>query len=107
MKKAETDLGQLTGVHREVGSVVSRAAESDAPRRTGRLAGSLKAYPTRTKVRVGSRLPYAAPIHWGVPARGIAPNPYISRAAVRTESTWTQLYERKVGELIDEVEAST
>ena len=107
LKKAGGDLGELTTLHREVGRVVLARGESTAPRRTGDLAASLRSSPTRTKARVTSRLPYAAPIHWGVPARGINPRPWLSDAAVQTESTWADLYRRKVEELITEVENST
>lgn len=107
MKKAGSDLGDLTQVHRDVGTVVLGRATSTAPRRTGALAASLKSAPTRTKARLSSRLPYAAPIHWGHPARGIEPQPWLSEAAVATESTWAELYRVRVTELLEEIEAST
>jgi len=107
MKKAGEDLGELTTVHREVGTVVLRRAESSAPRRTGALADSLRSQPTRTKARVGTRLPYGAPIHWGVPSRNISPRPWLSEAAVETEATWADLYRRRVEELITDMENST
>ena len=107
MKKADKDMGKLTTVHREVGAVVLRQGRSSAPRRTGALAASLRSQPTRTKARVGSRLDYAAPVHWGVPSRGVEGRPWLSDAAVRTEGTWEKLYRRRIEELITDMENST
>ena len=105
LKAAQADMKDLTSVHRDVGAVVVQAI--NPPRRTSDLAGSLKSAPTRTKARVSSRLPYAAPVHWGVPARSLAPNPFISAAAVSTESTWVDLYRKRMDELMGSVERST
>jgi hypothetical protein len=105
MKGAGQSLKDLTSVHRDVGQVVMNAAQ--APVRTGRLQASMKSAPTGTKARVSSTLPYAAPIHWGVPSRNLSPNPWISRAAESTEQTWTNLYHTRVQELADQVQAST
>lgn len=107
MKKAGADLKDLTSTHRKIGQMVQTDAERDAPRRTGQLASSLRSSPTTTKARVSSRLSYAAPIHWGVPSRGIEPQPWISRAAQRTQGQWIGLYETTINELIDQVESST
>ena len=107
MKAAQADMSQLTQVHRDVGKVVQRRGESTAPRRTGALAGSLRSQPTRTKARVGSRLPYAAPVHWGVPARNMEPNPWLSAAAVQTESQWESIYRSAIQDILTDIEGST
>ena len=105
LKAAEADMKDLTSVHRDVGQVVMSAQQP--PRRTGKLAASLKSSPTTTKARVSSTLPYAAPVHWGVPSRNLAPNPWISRAAQSTEQTWTDLYQKRIQALMNDVQAST
>jgi hypothetical protein len=105
LKKSGADMKDLTSVHRDVGQVVMQAAR--VPVRTGKLAGSLKSSPTRTKARVTSRLPYAAPIHWGSPKRNLAPQPFISHAAVGTEDTWVELYRKRMDELMANIERST
>lgn len=56
------------------------AAKQQAPRRTGRLADSLKVSVRATSVAIRSPLPYAQPIHWGWPRRNIRANPFIERA---------------------------
>lgn len=61
--------------------VVLPRARSEAPRRSGRLADSLRVSARGTSVAVRSRLPYAGPIHWGWPAHNIEPRPFIETAA--------------------------
>lgn len=106
LKAADRDLGDLKTVHRKIGTMVMSTATPRAPRRTGKLASSLRSSPTTTKARVTSRLPYAAPVHWGVPSRGIEPQPWISAAAQRREADWTDLYRKEVQRIMDEVETT-
>jgi hypothetical protein len=60
-----------------VADVVLPRARQLAPRRSGRLAASLRAGPDAS---VRSDLPYAGPIHWGWPARGIRAGLFAQRA---------------------------
>lgn len=110
MKAAGEDLRQLTAVHRRVGSIVTAAAAAQAPRRTGRLAGSVRPSATRTRARVAvgrASVPYAGPIHWGWPARNIEANPFIADAARSTEPEWTRVYRSEVDALIEKVARAT
>lgn len=70
--------------HKATAEQVVPFAESEAPRRTGRLAASIGARATQKvgRVKAGSavRVPYAGPIHYGWPRRNIAPNPFLQRA---------------------------
>ena len=67
-----------------------------APRRSGRLAGSLNATPGRDGVAVGSGLVYGPPIHWGWAGHGIAPNPFLVRAVNSGESQIVDVFARYV-----------
>lgn len=84
LREANADLRDLTAVNRKVATVVATTASRMAPRRTGRLAFSVKPRATRTtaSVVVGGTIlggavsvdgrwrgevPYAAVIHWGWP----------------------------------------
>jgi HK97 gp10 family phage protein len=67
----------------EAAELLVRAALPLVPRRTGKLAGSLK--PTRTQMYAGARagstsVPYAGPIHWGWFRRHIKPQPFFAKA---------------------------
>jgi phage gpG-like protein len=48
-----------------VAASVATEAASLAPRRTGRLAASIRPYATGNRAGVRSSLPYAGVVHWG------------------------------------------
>lgn len=105
LKRAGRDVTELRGVHSGVAGVVAGAASP--PRRSGTLAGTVRAAGTTTAaiVRAGfARVPYAGPIHWGWPARNIAAQPFLSDAATSSEGIWIKLYEREVDRIINQVE---
>lgn len=103
--------------HKAIGRTVEEAAEAIAPRRTGRLATSMRSSGTNTMAVVragGARVPWAGPVHWGWPsrpnpARGwrggpIEENPFIAIAAGRTEPQWLDHYNQAMGRLIERAE---
>lgn len=85
LNAAAVALGDMTSPSRASGGLILTRARGAAPRRSGALAGSLTATPSRAGVAVGSGLIYAGPIHWGWAGHGIAPNPFLSRAADSAE----------------------
>lgn len=110
MRRAGHDLADLKDVNADVAQLASRQARTDAPRLTGRLAGTVRPGATQSAaiLRAGGRsVPYAAVIHWGWPARHIAPHPFLVQAAEETEPSWLALYRRAVDELLARVERST
>lgn len=68
---------------------IVREAQAQAPRRTGRLAASIRATSSGNRLAVGSRLPQANVLHWGgtIRPRGVPitfpRTEFITRAAVR------------------------
>lgn len=97
------DLGDLKGVHADAAEIVAMRAAVIAPRRSGLLADSLRSSGTQTggKVRAGSAsmVPYAGPIHFGWPARGIRPQPFIYDAMDDRRSQVLDVYEDRVDAL--------
>lgn len=95
IRELRRDLNALEGAtSREVTTALRAAAEpvraqaaAYAPRRTGRLADSLRTYARGGRVGIRSRLPYANVQHWGgtISPRGtpiqIRRTEFISRAA--------------------------
>ena len=74
--------------------IIQRAQSSAAPRRTGRLAGGMQLrYEGRNSAMLTNPLVYAVPIHWGRRAHNIEANPYVIRAADRTETAWNRAIE--------------
>lgn len=109
MRKAGKDLDDLKDAHAKAGAIVANYAADIAPRRSGKLAGSIRAAKQvrRARVQAGrASVPYAAPIHWGWPRRGIEANPFLSHAAQATEPTWRPAYERAVQEALDKVKGA-
>lgn len=82
LRAINSDLpGELRGALRDAADVVAGQARREAPRRTGRLAASIRPGTSGARAMVRSPLPYAGPIHWGWPQQGIRANPFIERAA--------------------------
>lgn len=127
LRTAVGDLDDLKDAHAKVARVVAEAAQAAAPVRTGKLAGSIRpnAGQRYARVSVGnnrttaSGIRYAGPIHWGWPTgspklpaalrqvRGrewfIAPNPFVTDAAERTEPIWTRIYAEALDDIVDQI----
>lgn len=104
LRAAGDDLSDLRDVHRSVAGLVAGATAP--PRRTGRLAATVRPAGTKTAavVRAGfATVPYAGPIHWGWPARGITAQPFLSDAATATEPAWQAVYFAELERIIANV----
>jgi hypothetical protein len=81
IKAIEPDLvDELKAANRTIADDVTVTARTLAPKRSGRLAGSVRPGATaRTGiVRAGSRsVPWAGPIHFGWARRNIEPDPFL------------------------------
>ncbi len=109
LKRAGVGVDDLKAAHAEVAKMVADRAARDAPVRTGRLAASVRASGTAREalVRAGrAPVPYAGPIHWGWPARGIAARPFIADAAEELRDSWEATYLRHVEQLLDTIEGT-
>lgn len=88
----------LKGAYRTAARAVEVTAKMEAPRRSGKLANSIKAKGTTTGASIVAgglkSVPYAGPIHYGWPSRPnkakgwrggvIAPNKFLTRAAAQS-----------------------
>lgn len=99
LRRAGDDLTDLRDLNRKAIAVVEPVARTGAPLGPGdrgHIRDTTRSSGTKTAaiIRVGNngRFPYANPIHWGWVARGIRPNPWVSRAAQQTEPVWTEIY---------------
>jgi phage gpG-like protein len=103
MRRAARDLGDLSAAGSRTAFLIASTGRSRAPRRTGRLAGSLVATSTGQTAEVASGRAYAGVVHYGWPARRIAANPFLLDAATATAPAWTPLYAAEVAGAIDRV----
>ena len=94
----------MKDTHREAGEIVARAATVLAPVLTGTLAGTIKSAPTQRQGRVrvgrGQSVPYAGPIHFGWPARRIAPQPFVYDALDMRRDEVRDAYVTRVNQLV-------
>ena len=80
LRKMGDDMQDLKELNLDVATIVSERAKDIVPRRTGNLADTIRPSGTKTAGRVRSgfiRVPYAGGIHFGFPARGIKPQPFL------------------------------
>lgn len=103
MKKAGEDISDLDQAHQQASALVASVAVSTAPRRTGKLASTIRPARSKRRAEVQVKSVYAAPIHWGWPARHIEAQPWVSQAAQATEPQWIKIYEEAVQKAVDQV----
>src|SRR4051812_32251978 len=107
LKAAGESLDDLKDANAKAGRIVADEAGRRAPRgATGRLAGSGRASRAagRAQVVFGSAaVPYAGPIHWGWPARGIEAQPFATEAAEGTRGEWLDVYLDELQQIADNV----
>lgn len=107
MRKAGVDMTELKSTHRSVAETVTQAAKPAAPRgRTGRLAQSIRPGATQKAaiIRAGKKaVPYAGPIHWGWPKRGIKAQPWLAETAETTEPAWSDEYRAAIEKIIEKI----
>jgi hypothetical protein len=94
----------MQATHRRAGEIVALRAGTLVPVRTGTLRETIASAPTKYQGRVragrGQSVPYAGPIHFGWPARRIAPQPFIYDALDERRDEVVDLYTRRINELI-------
>lgn len=83
LSKAGADAENMRELMHSVGNIIVAGAQAHIPVRTGALSASLRAGRGKTKavVRAGRALvPYAGVIHYGYPARNIAPTMFLVKS---------------------------
>lgn len=94
----------LRSANRTAATLVKDAA--DPPVRSGRLARTVGVVAgvrdAVVKAGTATTVPYAGPVHYGWPARGIPPNPFILRALGARLRDVRRTYEDLLDQLADE-----
>jgi len=83
LERAGADARDMRDAMHRLGSIVVQVAQPHVPVKSGRTRSTLRAGRGKTKAVVrmgGARAKYAPVVHYGWPARGIAPNPSLVRA---------------------------
>lgn len=103
LRKLERDTANLKDAHKAAATVVSTAAKTAAPRRSGRLAGSIRAAGQARQgvVRAGfARIPYAGVIHFGWAGHNIEPQPFLYDALDDRAAEVVETYETQVNKML-------
>lgn len=106
LKAAGEGLEDLKAANRQAADTAAGGAKPPVGP-TGRLAGSIRTSGTAAAgiIRAGrAAIPYAQPIHWGWPKRGIPANPFLSDGATATESKWVPVYEAHIEAILAKIE---
>lgn len=86
--------------------MIESAASSAAPKRTGRLAGSIRAAVEGSEASVSSGLIYAGVQHYGWAAHGISAHPFLIPVAERLQPVWVRAYEAEVRQTLEVVKGA-
>jgi hypothetical protein len=105
---ARRDLAHMRDVHAAIARMVAHRAAAMAPRKSGRLAAGIAATANdHSSVIAAGGVAYAGVVHWGWPARHIAGDPFISRAAQACEPQWTDTYRAGIQTVLDDAARMT
>ncbi len=103
LSAAADRIGQLEGIQADAARQLTQASQREAPRVSGRLAGSIHATRTGNEIAVGTGLIYGPPIHNGWRGHNISPNPFLKRGLADAEPYIVDAYARGVSEAISHV----
>lgn len=104
LEAAGAELDDLKDVFAEIASEAAAVAAPAVPRRTGALAASTRGNRAKNKavVTIGkARTPYAGPIVWGWPARGIKASPVVPRTNQYMETRAPELLETGIDRVME------
>jgi hypothetical protein len=103
LKNIDGAMADLKLIHADAAKIVETRAETLAPRRSGKLAKSVRSSGTKSAgvVRSGSSsVEYAGPVHFGWPAKNIAPQPFLYDALDQRSDEVIAVYQRRVNAVI-------
>ena len=103
LRQVEGGTSDLKEIHAKAAKIVEGAALPLVPRRSGRLADTLRSSGIASGgvVRAGfAKVPYAGPIHFGWAARNISPQPFLYDALDARRGEVIAAYEDNVKKLI-------
>lgn len=106
-RHAADELRDMDTANRAVGEIVRARAASDAPRVSGRLAGSVVvASVSSTEVVIAATEVYAPPINYGWSARNIVAQPFMTNALNETQSAAIDIYGRRVNDAVSHIKGA-
>ena len=105
LEEMGTEVTDLKDAFGKISAKAAQLGSSFAPKRSGRLASSVKGSKTKNKAVVkagGARVPYTHAIHWGWKKRNISPNPFLRRADDAIRPDIVPMIEDGIGSILKE-----
>lgn len=104
LERLGVEAQDLKDAFHKAGNIVVTEARALAPKRTGKLAGTIKASKTKNKsiIRTGN-LVYAPIQHYGWPAHGIEPKPYMTDAVAHKQDEVVRLIDVELQQLVNKL----
>lgn len=102
LEKFGVQVADLKASFKRIGNIVVNEARTLAPKKSGKLLGTIKASNTKNKSIVragGARVPYAGVIHYGG-YHNIEPHPFLTNALQANQSKVVQELDREIHGLI-------
>lgn len=106
LRGAAAALSDLSTSHRAAAGVVASAARARAPRRSGRLASTIRGTGDQDGAAVVVGSVYAGVQEYGWPARRIPAQPYLNPAAEESTPTWAGEYQTGVQDILAHVKGT-
>lgn len=103
---AGRDVAELDDAAAAAGRLVTAAAKRRTPRRSGRLAGSIRSTPAGGSVSIWSPVVYAGVIEYGWPRRTIAAAAMIRGAVDASRPRVVELYRKDAQRVCDTVKGA-
>jgi phage gpG-like protein len=106
-REAADDLGDMTTTNRGVAEIAKARAAGNAPRITGRLAGSVRvASVTALEVVIAADAEYSAFVNYGVPSRGQVAQPFMTDALRDTQTEIVHAYASRVDSITHDIKGA-
>lgn len=106
LRRFGAGLEDMAETHRSAAGLALEAARARAPVKTGQLRASGLAGGGAGYGDVIFTVPYAAPIHWGWPARNIAPTLFAVRGVEESQDRWLDIYQDAIQEDLGKVKGA-
>jgi hypothetical protein len=103
LQKAGVEIADLKSVFSGIAAEGASLASSFAPVRTGRLRASVRGNKAKNKAVIAAgkaRVPYAGPVNYGWPRRGIKPALFMQRADRTLQPRAVDMLEAGLDEVI-------
>lgn len=105
LQQMGVEVDDLKDAFSKIADKAADAASAAAPRKSGRLAGDIRGNRAKSKAVVTAgraSVPYAGPINYGWPSRGIAPALFMQKADQQMQPVAVQMLEDEINTKIKE-----